>query len=362
MSFPDITFGMIVLNGEPFIRYNLRALYPHARQIIAVEGATPHAKAVAAADGHSADGTLETLRDFKAREDPEDKLVIVTAEDEGHPDGFWPGEKEEMSRAYARRATGDWLWQVDVDEFYLDEDVKTIGDLIARRPGTTAISFREIPFWGSLDYRVDGPFFRGQMVGGEFHRLFRWARGYVYRTHRPPTVVDDKGRDLRSLGWIDSQQTSSMGVYLYHYALLFPDQVRRKCAYYQDNRDPNADDPTRWAQRGWDAIQMPFHVHNANRQVAWLESYREKHPGQIEQMWNDIRERKINLAVRPMNDVRRLLRSPVFRLVRMLARRWPEPDAMRRRGTTRYVKLVERLIQWYEKGWQRRYGTISSEG
>lgn len=27
---PRVTFGMIVLNGEPFVRYNLRALYRFA--------------------------------------------------------------------------------------------------------------------------------------------------------------------------------------------------------------------------------------------------------------------------------------------------------------------------------------------
>jgi hypothetical protein len=36
---PRITFGMIVLNGEPFMRYNLQAIYPFAHQIIVVEGA-----------------------------------------------------------------------------------------------------------------------------------------------------------------------------------------------------------------------------------------------------------------------------------------------------------------------------------
>jgi hypothetical protein len=35
---PLISFGMIVLNGEPFLRYNLRVLYPFAHQIIVVEG------------------------------------------------------------------------------------------------------------------------------------------------------------------------------------------------------------------------------------------------------------------------------------------------------------------------------------
>src|SRR3546814_13971834 len=59
-------------------------------------------------------------------EDPEDKVVIVTAEDEGHPDGFWPGEKDEQSRAYAKRATGNYLWQIDVDEFYRSEDIEAV--------------------------------------------------------------------------------------------------------------------------------------------------------------------------------------------------------------------------------------------
>ena len=118
LDMPKITFGMIVLNGQPFIRYNLRALYPFAHQIIVVEGASPGAANICTLDGHSTDGTSDALWDFKAHEDPEHKLTILTAQDEGYANGFWPGEKHEQSQAYAKRATGDYLWQVDVDEFY----------------------------------------------------------------------------------------------------------------------------------------------------------------------------------------------------------------------------------------------------
>jgi len=93
-----ITFGMIVLNGEPFVRYNLRALYPFAHQIIVVEGSCPAARGVAGPDGHSKDGTLETLARFSREEDPENKILILRAEDDGHPDGFWPGEKMKCPR------------------------------------------------------------------------------------------------------------------------------------------------------------------------------------------------------------------------------------------------------------------------
>ena len=69
IALPKVTFGIIVLNGEPFIRYNLRSLYRFAHEIIVVEGASEHAADVATEDGHSVDGTLEVLHRFKAEED-----------------------------------------------------------------------------------------------------------------------------------------------------------------------------------------------------------------------------------------------------------------------------------------------------
>ncbi len=65
-SLPRIAFDIIVLNGEPFTRYCLRALYPFAHEILVVEGAAPAAAEAATPDGHSTDGTLETLYRFRA--------------------------------------------------------------------------------------------------------------------------------------------------------------------------------------------------------------------------------------------------------------------------------------------------------
>ena len=79
-----ISFGMIVLNGEPFIEYNLRNLYPFAHQIIIVEGAAPAAKSIANFQGHSNDKTLDSIQKFIKNEDTERKIVLVTAEDEGY--------------------------------------------------------------------------------------------------------------------------------------------------------------------------------------------------------------------------------------------------------------------------------------
>jgi hypothetical protein len=220
---PRITFGIIVFNGEPFTRYALRSLYPFAHEIIVVEGATPGAKNIATSEGHSRDGTLETLYRFKEVEDPDNKLQIITK------DGFWT-EKDEMSRAYAEQATGDYLWQVDVDEFYKAADMRVILKLLQDNPTIVAVTFETITFWGAPNYRVDGWYLR---YGAKYYlRLFKWQSNYHYQTHRPPTVVDEQGRDLRIKGWLSGEDMAWRGIFMYHYSLLFPRQVLEKNIYY----------------------------------------------------------------------------------------------------------------------------------
>ena len=200
-----------------------------------VEGACKAAAAVTAKNGHSCDGTLEVLRRFQAEEDPEHKLSVVTAEDEGHPNGFWPGEKHEMSQAYARRTTGNYLWQVDVDEFYLEEDMPRIIALL--ETGITQISFPMLQFWGGIGFRENGEWLSVYFT--QIHRLFAWGEGYCYVTHRPPTVVDANGTDMRQQKWVGSvadESSEHLHVSLQQVAaqagsrqmlLLFPGRVGR---------------------------------------------------------------------------------------------------------------------------------------
>src|SRR3989304_10265579 len=103
-----VSFGILALNAQPFLEYNLRALYPFAYEIFVVEGAVKAAASLATPDGHSTDGTVQMLADFKGRRDPEKKLRIVSAADEGYTDGVWAG-KDEMSRASAKDVTGNWM-------------------------------------------------------------------------------------------------------------------------------------------------------------------------------------------------------------------------------------------------------------
>jgi len=312
------TFGIIVLNGEPFIKYNLRALYPFAHQIIVVEGANFNSTHCATKDGHSLDNTLKILKEFKEKEDHDNKLVLVTAEDDGHLNGFWPGEKDEQCQAFAKRATGNWLWQIDIDEFYLETDMKRIIRMLDEDPSIATISFPEIPFWGSFDYRCDGIFLRYRY--SEVHRLFRWRPEYKYLTHRPVTVINEEGVDLREKNWMRAEDMRKQGVYLYHYYCIFQNQVSSKMIYYH-NRVKGASngksiiiDSDKYLDRTFLKLKDPFHVHTVNAFPSWLERFKGNHPQQIKALKNDIEEGTVKISMRNMDDVDALVKSMRYRI------------------------------------------------
>lgn len=320
-NIPKITFGIIVLNGEPFTRYCLRGLYPFAHEIIVAEGASPKASAIATRDGHSRDGTLKILRDFQQNEDPENKLIIVTAEDEGHTDGFWPGEKDEQSQAYAKRATGDYLWQVDIDEFYKPEDMRKIIQMLQDDPQITAVSFKQITFWGGFDFVTDGWYLRrGANI---FHRLFKWGPESRYVTHRPPTVHDLRGRDLRDIKWIDGPELARNGIIMYHYSLVFPKQVQEKCEYYsQALWATHAREACEWAENNFFHLKNPYRVHNVYQYPSWIQRFEGEHPPAIQQLIHDIADKKVNIELRSNHDIEQVIDSYHYRIGRFLLNKW----------------------------------------
>jgi hypothetical protein len=304
---PKITFGIIVLNGEPFISYNLRSLYPFAHQIIVVEGACPSASKVASIDGHSLDGTLESLLEFKRKEDPENKLVIVTAEDQNKKDGFW-SEKSEMSQAYASRATGNFLWQIDSDEFYKSEDMEKVVNFLFENPNVTEVSFRTKTFWGGLAYNVDGILLR--LGDQDFHRLFSWGKGYNYVTHRPPTVTDTDNVNVASINSISARKMAKLGVFLHHYEYLFPHQVRNKSEYYANAPHCQGLRPGAiWAEDSYMSLKSPYRVHNIYKWISWLERYNGEHPYQVLMLMEDIKSGNRDLELRHTDDIEILLNN-----------------------------------------------------
>lgn len=304
-----ITFGIIVLNGMPFIRYNIRALYPFAHEIIVVEGAAPSAKYFARENGHSKDNTLNKLRRFQIEEDFEKKIIIVTAEDEGYSNGFWP-EKDEMSQAYAKRATGNYLWQIDSDEFYLEEDMKAVISMLANDPKIKTVSFPMLTFWGSPNYRVNGYFLDMFMV----HRIFAWGPGFQYLSHRPVTILDNQQRDLRTLKWVSPAEMRAKGIFMYHYELVFTKQVEEKCSYYAGAQWTTAlQKANKWFNECYLIINHPFRVHMMYNYISWLEKYNGKHPSQVAEMSKRVCKGEFpDINFRDMKDADELLKKSSF--------------------------------------------------
>ncbi|HYK94615.1 MAG TPA: glycosyltransferase family 2 protein [Candidatus Dormibacteraeota bacterium] len=331
---------MIVLNGEPFTAYTLRSLYPFAHEIIVVEGAAPAAKNIATLDGHSRDDTLAELRRFKLEEDPEGKVTIVTAEDEGSPDGWWPGEKDEQSRAYARRATGDYLWQVDIDEFYRAEEMALVVQMLRDDPTITAATFKQITFWGGLGYRADGWYLRRGAT--YYRRLFKWGSGYEYAKHRPPTVLDPEGRDVHTGNALDPEDLARRGIHLYHYSLLLPKQVIEKCDYYGNATFTRRPAAVAWAQDAFLRLGRPYRVHNVYDFPSWLERYDGPHPDEIGRMVDDLARSEPG-QLRRTDDIERLLGSWWYSRGARIVKALDPLDRRARRFGRRVVQRARRL-------------------
>jgi hypothetical protein len=311
-EFPKITFGIIVLNGEPFTRYCLRSIYPFAYEIIVVEGGHEDAKSVCTPNGHSVDGTLETLHKFKKEEDTENKLTIITK------DGFWP-KKDELgncrtpqSRAYAERASGDYLWQVDIDEFYKSSDMIRIIEMLQKDRSITTISFKQKSFWGDINYISDAVYLR-RNVGG-WHRIFKWGRNYKYLTHEPPTIIDENGIDLRAKHWIKGETMAKKGIFMYHYSLLFPWQVEQKVKVYKDEKPDTYSELTYWAKNNYFTLGNPYRVHNIFWMPSWLERFNGSHAEQVISMMNDIKEGKIDARLRRTDDIEAIIDSRYYKI------------------------------------------------
>lgn len=305
-TIPRITFGIIVLNGEPFAKYCLRQLYPFAHEVIVVEGGSRSA-IDQALEGHSIDGTLEALQQFKEQEDPENKVQIITK------DSFWE-EKDEQSQAYAERATGDYLWQIDIDEFYKAKDIQAICKLLYEEPSIDGIGFRLMNFWGSFDTVVDSWIVRrSERNWGGIRRLFRWGKGFRYTAHRPPTVYDGGGRNLRNGYWITGKDMAKRGIYCYHYGMIFEKQAQQKVSYYQ-NMFKSHQNMKDWYENVFLDVNKPFHIVHGTELPGWLKRYTGSHPEQVVLLQKELKKMGGTFKQGNKEAITKVLSSNFYRL------------------------------------------------
>jgi glycosyltransferase involved in cell wall biosynthesis len=207
---------MIVFNGDEFLQQVLDSIYDFAYQIIIAEGADRNSLPFANPDGGSTDRTLEIIKNYP---DPYGKIMLVQ--------GVWK-DKVEQSNAWIEKAAGDFVWQVDDDEIYKEEDLLRIDDLLTKQPETTAVSFHWCHFFGGMD-RVRP----NSEITPEVWRIFKFRHGYRWRSHRPPDILDEKGRSLRESSPIHADKLVDLGIYIYHFSYITDNQVREKMRYME---------------------------------------------------------------------------------------------------------------------------------
>ncbi len=217
---PKFSFIMIVLNGMPFIEYNLKSVYEFAHEVIIVEGAVEKCMFAANPDGSSKDGTVEFVKSFP---DPQNKIRFIQ--------GRWPEERD-MRNETLRHVTGDYAWLLDSDEIYKREDLDKIKTILTDDPSITQVNFIGDNFWKGLDYIFVSPRFFEPAC--HFRRIFKYVRGAVFSSVFPPTVVwPDSKHTTEQMHLLDGYKTREMGIIPYHYSYVLDEQVQQKIELYR---------------------------------------------------------------------------------------------------------------------------------
>jgi len=230
---PRIAFFTIVLNGEPWLEINIRHIYPYATQIFIVEGATQadgrkhywdgDATGYCTTDGHSIDDTRTILRRLVDEYDPEGKIHVITY------DGPWNG-KTEMCNSFLHLVDANYLWQLDVDEFYHAADIERIIAYLEDHPDVTSVMFYAKYFFGSLRSIIAGQFGNGSL---EWLRIFKFHKDFVWLRHEPPRYGDPTtGKTVETITPLSKEETKAMGVYMYHYSYVLEDAIRFKEQFF----------------------------------------------------------------------------------------------------------------------------------
>lgn len=213
-----IAFGMIVFEGDYVLKECLEQVYPFAEQILISEGPVSYWQRQGRTT--SLDGTNEILDNFP---DPDNKIKIIHGQ-------F--SEKDEQCRAYMNHIKDniDYIWNLDSDEIYKTEDLKKIIKFLEEE-NPTSVGIRSCSFYGGFNHFLTG----FELNRDNFLRIFKYTKGSTWLTHRPPTIKYPVESNIVKKHIDSDTLYYKLGVQMYHYSYVFPDQVFKKINYYKDS-------------------------------------------------------------------------------------------------------------------------------
>lgn len=291
---------MNVLNGEPFISYQLASIYPYAHEIIITEGAYQKFAHAATPDGHSTDGTLAIISDFP---DPENKITLISH------DGFWE-DRCEMCNGFMEPVTGEVIWQVDVDEFYFPWVHESVARLFEADEALDRVSFQVREFFAALDYEVVGGVTASGL--GDVRRVHRFQKGDRWMSQRPPSLSTGQGRPRPIRNEISAGEMFNRGAFIFHPTTLFHQQIADKFQYYRQMWK-GIEQSDKWVHDTWYRFKNPLHLHGTTKYASWIERYKGPYPPLLQQMVSDIQDGKHpGIVLRDNSDIELYLESPRY--------------------------------------------------
>ena len=217
-----ITFGIIVFNGDFFLKQVLESIAPFAHKICIAEGPVKYWQDKGYTK--STDDTNNIITDFFGCSNNINMSVIHSQYN----------EKNDQCQAWFGMVPDDtdYVICVDADEVHRPEHLEALIKFLEKEK-PTSVGFKSDSFYGGFD-RIIGGFERDH----SFKRVLKYEKGCYYRTHRQPTLaivhdgmgsIDIAGKDITG-----NQLYQATGITMPHYSYVAPKGVFEKLQYYED--------------------------------------------------------------------------------------------------------------------------------
>ena len=220
--FMKLSYGIITVDGMPFIRHQLKQIYPHAHQIIICEGGDLSWEKIHGYR-HSQDGTIDIIKHFP---DPDKKILLIQKD--------WQ-DKNEMCYEYSRHITGDILWHIDVDEFVDPAHIPFIKSFFKEEPAYDTIALPQLVFWGDTETIMGAkhnPSEDWSWIWPDIERIFRVKKGQ-YIQHIPVRgYYNPQTGAVTPCKIYPADRFLKNKIYSYHFSYVLPSSVRTKMKYY----------------------------------------------------------------------------------------------------------------------------------
>lgn len=169
-------------------------------------------------NGGSVDGTREFIDDLA---DQHNNVVVISK------DELWKG-KIEMVRAAidaikARNIPYDYLWQIDVDEYWSLEQLEEAEYDLQKAGGTSLTFLTDCILYANNEYAliVQGDW--GEGYDMNFRRLWKYHSGLKFMSHEPPRIEGD----VRN---IFTNKPRPL-----HLSYFYPEDISFKSEFYKDH-------------------------------------------------------------------------------------------------------------------------------